>query len=240
MLCEAIVPGFGKVTDPRDAKRTLTRFREAADVPCLADMPLGDALASFKAWFLRADPRNAEPEAEAPDPGPPAELLRQAAPTVELSRVPARERKSSVVSTQLSRHYYRAAARGDVDIDLKHFLAALADKQRPEEADFLEGAAARARVDQPPSFAPKVPPVMRIKVARPADEEEAELGSPPSKDPLRTGRHVLLRRRRLETGVFSAGAEGSRRLGVDRVGEGRLAQHHDRVDSGGSSHTAVP
>ena len=81
-------------------------------------------------------------------------------------RVPPRERKASVVSTQLSRHYFTANSRPDCDLDVKNFLTCLIAKQRSEETRYLRDVAAEAVAPQK-EVKPRPQPVLKIRVARP-------------------------------------------------------------------------
>ena len=162
-LVEAIIgpADLFNVSKKRDARRSLSELKQPQDVTCIVEMPTSDAITRFDLWF-----ENFTEEEVVEIAKPPPQLLVQPPPTVELSRVPPRERKASVVSTQLSRHYFTANSRPDCDLDVKNFLTCLIAKQRTEETRYLRDVAAEAVAPQK-EVKPRPQPVLKIRVARP-------------------------------------------------------------------------
>ena len=119
------------------APYALDTFRRPSDIPCLALLPLSYARERSQEWLKRFDngailARRAQKEFEAsqqnPDQ-PPRHLLRPTGPSVELSKVPNREKRSTVVSKQLARHFFLPKATRDCGSDARRFLLTLRQKQ---------------------------------------------------------------------------------------------------------------
>ena len=119
------------------APYALDTFRRPSDIPCLAWLPLSYARERCQEWLKRFDngailARRAQKEFEAsqanPDQ-PPRHLLRPTGPSVELSKVPNREKRSTVVSKQLARHFFLPKATRDCGSDARRFLLTLRQKQ---------------------------------------------------------------------------------------------------------------
>ena len=119
------------------APYALDTFRRPSDIPCLALLPLSYARERCAEWLKRFDngailarraQKEFEKQNENPDQ-PPRHLLRPTGPAVELSRVPNREKRSTVVSKQLARHFYLPKATRDCGSDARRFLLTLRQKQ---------------------------------------------------------------------------------------------------------------
>lgn len=87
---------------------------------------------------------------------PPPHLLHRTPDTTEFSRVPSSEHASSLLSTQLSRHFYLPSSRRDCESDLRRFILCLAEHQRADELAFLRQHARRLQVRPSSAHAPKL------------------------------------------------------------------------------------
>ena len=119
------------------APYALDTFRRPSDIPCLALLPLSYARERCQEWLKRFDngailarraQKEFEKQNENPDQ-PPRHLLRPTGPSVELSKVPNREKRSTVVSKQLARHFFLPKATRDCGSDARRFLLTLRQKQ---------------------------------------------------------------------------------------------------------------
>ncbi|CAH0367618.1 unnamed protein product [Pelagomonas calceolata] len=165
-LIQAIFGGLDDVCMANHAPYALDTFRRPSDIPCLALLPLSYARERCGEWLKRFDngailARRAQKEFEAsqanPDQ-PPRHLLRPTGPSVELSKVPNREKRSTVVSKQLARHFYLPKATRDCGSDARRFLLTLRQKQSAIEKDFLRRRSERHRTEQPSPLCKYLPP----------------------------------------------------------------------------------
>lgn len=159
-MIQAIFGGLDDVRAAGEARR-LGRFRHPSDVPCLALLPLSYARERCQEWLQRLDegalvvrPQSAETDPDRPPP----HLLRKQRPAVELSKVPKGEKRSTVVSEQLARHFFRPVATKDCAGDAKQFLTILRAKQSLVEKEFLRGRSRRHRTPQPEPLCKYLPP----------------------------------------------------------------------------------
>jgi hypothetical protein len=165
-LIQAVFGGLDDVCMANHAPYALDTFRRPSDIPCLALLPLSYARERCGEWLKRFDngailARRAQKEFEAsqanPDQ-PPRHLLRPTGPSVELSKVPNREKRSTVVSKQLARHFFLPKATRDCGQDARRFLLCLRQKQSMIEKEFLRSRSQRHRTEQPSPLNKYLPP----------------------------------------------------------------------------------